>query len=483
MVETQTAADRAPAIAPGEQPDDHAVEMVAAVLRAPRDRPSAPWLLLAGTLVLFVLGSGYTTPVVTLAITVGVLFFHEAGHALAMRALGYADVRVFFIPFLGAAATGDQAGVAAWRRGVVLLAGPLPGLLCGSAMLLTYPPSAWARSVAVMLVVINGLNLLPLHPLDGGRLVALLTSWRPSLLDPLLRAVAAAVFLALGIWLHDAPFYVLAGLAVLSVRNAARTDAAALKLRARWPALPERLTDASAAQRRDLAAETLASFGRPDLQREPPTVDAAIQRVAHRARAVYERALDHRPSRQQSLVLGCVYAAGLFLAALFLPDALRGGTTSHGKPGAIEELADSTDLPAARIVAHYPASFLAKRSTPTLLILSRDFGDTAELVLFFTFKAAPGGAESITAAMDKTLREHYGFEPGAPKEATCNGEPGLRTVGPAVFPKSGFRLRVSACAFTKWGRGFYFVSMASVAFAAAEEPVLTRIVEATEIQP
>src|SRR6266568_4405998 len=39
-------------------------------------------------------------------ILIGVLLFHELGHMAAMKLLKYNDVKMFFIPFIGAAVTG-----------------------------------------------------------------------------------------------------------------------------------------------------------------------------------------------------------------------------------------------------------------------------------------------------------------------------------------------------------------------------------------
>src|SRR4029450_5412665 len=78
-------------------------------------------LFLAG----FVLFLGWADAVALLA---GVVF-HEFGHFVAMRVLGYRDPRIYFVPFLGAVTTGglpieEQRGV---RRAIVALAGPVPG--------------------------------------------------------------------------------------------------------------------------------------------------------------------------------------------------------------------------------------------------------------------------------------------------------------------------------------------------------------------
>src|SRR5439155_1010311 len=52
-----------------------------------------------------------------------VLTFHELGHYLAMRWFGYRNLRMFFIPFLGAAVSGKHYNVAGWKKAVVALMG------------------------------------------------------------------------------------------------------------------------------------------------------------------------------------------------------------------------------------------------------------------------------------------------------------------------------------------------------------------------
>src|SRR5262245_10303645 len=69
-----------------------------------------------------------------IATLVGVLLFHEGGHWAAMRVFGYRDVRVFFIPFLGAATSGRARGVAGWKEAVVSLMGPVPGIIAGAVV-------------------------------------------------------------------------------------------------------------------------------------------------------------------------------------------------------------------------------------------------------------------------------------------------------------------------------------------------------------
>ena len=105
------------------------------------------------------------------AVIAGVLLFHEMGHFVAMKALGYENMNVFFVPFLGAAVSGRARKPGGWRAGVVSLAGPVPGLLLAAVLLPQAAGHPLVRAVVFGLVFINALNLLPFVPLDGGRLM------------------------------------------------------------------------------------------------------------------------------------------------------------------------------------------------------------------------------------------------------------------------------------------------------------------------
>lgn len=103
-------------------------------------------------------------------ILTGVVAFHELGHFVAMRALEYSDVRMFFVPLLGAAVTGRHYNVKGWQRTVVSLAGPVPGILVGWVIIALNSRirSPMLDRVALVTLMVNGINLLPFVPLDGG---------------------------------------------------------------------------------------------------------------------------------------------------------------------------------------------------------------------------------------------------------------------------------------------------------------------------
>ncbi|MET0551527.1 MAG: site-2 protease family protein [Vicinamibacteria bacterium] len=140
-----------------------------------------------------------------LLVLLPVLFFHEAGHWVAMRVFGYRNLRMFFIPFFGAAVSGSHYNVAAWKKAVVSLMGPLPGIVVGTAIgvagLVTHHPLL--LQIAVTMLALNGFNLLPILPLDGGWVVQALFTSRHPLLDVVFRALAIVGLLGLAALSQD----------------------------------------------------------------------------------------------------------------------------------------------------------------------------------------------------------------------------------------------------------------------------------------
>jgi Zn-dependent protease len=117
---------------------------------------------------------GYLVSWEMLPVLLGVLLFHEFGHALAMRAFGYRDLSVVVLPFLGAVAFGRKDDAGPWQKLIVLLAGPLPGLIVAVVCLelaMRGGSDPLLLKIGVMALVLNLFNLLPLTPLDGGQIV------------------------------------------------------------------------------------------------------------------------------------------------------------------------------------------------------------------------------------------------------------------------------------------------------------------------
>ena len=170
--------------------------------------PGVPWPLMAvigasGLLSFVAMASLWNVYVA--ALILAAITLHEAGHAVAMRLLGYRDVHVFFVPLLGAMTVGRSVTTTVRDRLAVLLAGPVPGLWLAVVLLAihqAYAPLTLLRLSALALLILNGLNLLPFTPLDGGRALELLT--RPeSVWRLVVHAVSAAGLLAVALILRD----------------------------------------------------------------------------------------------------------------------------------------------------------------------------------------------------------------------------------------------------------------------------------------
>jgi Zn-dependent protease len=191
------------------------LDAVLAVAETPQRPPGTPWPLLtliaATALASFVAMSLLWDPLIA-AIILGVIAFHEAGHAIAMRLIGYRDVHVFFVPLLGAMTIGSTANATVRGQIAMLLAGPVPGLWLAVAVLAidqVIGPEPLLRGAGVGLLLINALNLLPLTPFDGGRVMELLS--RPESAWRLVIHVASIFgLLALALALEDSIIILLA---------------------------------------------------------------------------------------------------------------------------------------------------------------------------------------------------------------------------------------------------------------------------------
>lgn len=102
-----------------------------------------------------------------------VIIFHECGHFLVMKAYGYKDVRMLFIPFLGAFVSGKSEGITPTQKSIMILAGPIPGIIVGIVLFCIYVtnPNPLLFEGTILFLLLNGFNLLPVSPLDGGQLL------------------------------------------------------------------------------------------------------------------------------------------------------------------------------------------------------------------------------------------------------------------------------------------------------------------------
>lgn len=210
-------------------------EVLAELDRLQRRQTSggAGFLLLAVSLAMFVAAGRAIGTWRFVALVVPILLFHELGHFVAMKLFGYRNLRMFFIPFLGAAVSGQNFSAAGWKKVVVALAGPLPGILLGGALGIAgvrLDKPLWTEA-AMITLILNAFNLLPVLPLDGGRVAHALFFSRHYLLDVLFRILAALTLLVAWFFTQGWVILVLAAFMAMAIAPAYHLGRIAYDLR------------------------------------------------------------------------------------------------------------------------------------------------------------------------------------------------------------------------------------------------------------
>ena len=107
------------------------------------------------------------------------ILVHECGHLIAARRLGLNVGAPVFIPFMGAFIALKEAPRNAWVEAQVGIGGPLLGsvgaVVCMLLEDVTHNPMF--RALAYSGFLLNLFNLIPITPLDGGRVATALSPW------------------------------------------------------------------------------------------------------------------------------------------------------------------------------------------------------------------------------------------------------------------------------------------------------------------
>lgn len=112
------------------------------------------------------------------AMLIVLIFIHELGHVIAMRWTGLPVKGIYFVPFFGGVAVSAELYRDEGQRGLVALMGPGFSLLTTVAFmwLASINGDASLRELTMMSAALNGFNLLPMMPLDGGHVMQSLMS-------------------------------------------------------------------------------------------------------------------------------------------------------------------------------------------------------------------------------------------------------------------------------------------------------------------
>ena len=307
-----TSSDEAPGDTPAATPDG-ADPMLLTEVRRLEDKQPTSWLtsliILIGTIALFLGLGGAVWSWRFTALLIPILLFHEAGHYLAMKLFDYRNVQMFFIPLFGAAVSGRHYDVPGWKRVVTSLMGPVPGIVLGVGLgiVALVQQQDLLMEAALLLLILNGFNLLPSLPLDGGWVMHGLLFSRHAFLDLLSRLFGIAVLLFLA-FAGGAKLMMYLGIAMavglpMSFNLARITD----RLRAAdKPLGPPRDGHAPASAVERIAAEIDEAY--------PKGLD--VRAKSKLVLQVYENVNSKPPGVLATLTLGSVYLGSLLTACV-----------------------------------------------------------------------------------------------------------------------------------------------------------------------
>ncbi|WP_223068271.1 M50 family metallopeptidase [Paenibacillus caui] len=130
--------------------------------------------------VIVMLTSVFTGHFAELIVLFGIVFVHELGHAAAARMLGVTVLSIELLPFGGVAVMEENGYLTAKKEIAIALAGPLQNIILAGMALLLHLFEWWDGPSLTYFIESNLLivlfNLLPILPLDGGRICQSLCS-------------------------------------------------------------------------------------------------------------------------------------------------------------------------------------------------------------------------------------------------------------------------------------------------------------------
>lgn len=141
-----------------------------------------------------------------------VLIIHELGHFISMKAFKYKNVRMLFVPLMGAFVQGSKTKYSQKQSFIVTAAGPFPGVMIGSTLMwyAAEIQNEWLMNLGFLFLLLNIINLLPLDPLDGGQMFKLLFRKNNELFLMIFALISSICMIAVG-WYLDSYIVMLFG--------------------------------------------------------------------------------------------------------------------------------------------------------------------------------------------------------------------------------------------------------------------------------
>ncbi len=153
---------------------------------------------------------------------------HEFGHVAAFRVAGHPDARFRLIPMFGGVAISDKAPKSQLHQFYISIMGPG---ICLALMLLAYImdyalEETWPEAsyffwrLMTITAALNFFNMLPLWPLDGGKIVHILTHAISPALSHYVTLAMSAALVGLALILQSVFLFIFAAISAQSAFSA-----------------------------------------------------------------------------------------------------------------------------------------------------------------------------------------------------------------------------------------------------------------------
>lgn len=174
-------------------------------------------LLYLASILLFCLAFGVTMTPGTILVLAAALLIHEVGHRLGLRITRESSVTPADIK--GSSGKPPWKGAGLHRQVFSTLLGPLPGIILGHVLLAFHLIFGidFLHSAAIIVLAVNFMDLLPLLPMDGGRLLQLVLVGRFPRLMLSFALISAAAFAAGGLHLGKPSLLALGALILFTI--------------------------------------------------------------------------------------------------------------------------------------------------------------------------------------------------------------------------------------------------------------------------
>ncbi|HIP37046.1 MAG TPA: hypothetical protein EYG85_09350 [Crocinitomix sp.] len=174
----------------------------------------------------FLLAFYFSENIMLIMSMVAAIIFHEFGHFVGMKVFKFNDKKIMYLPFLTFLLKQKTETVSQKQYLITILLGVIPGLLIGTILFYTYlqTQNQLLLTMSTLFIVINIFSVLPLDPLDGGKLVETVFFPNNNTFKLYYVLISSVVFIVIGFYFELYVLMIFGFLMAFKVKSIQRND-------------------------------------------------------------------------------------------------------------------------------------------------------------------------------------------------------------------------------------------------------------------